>query len=802
MIKNFLLISIRSLSKNKLFFAINGIGLALGLAVCLFIFSYTRFESNYDSFYPESESLYRVQQDRFRNDELIFRSSRTPSALRRYIDATTSVVDKSCMLFFESVLVFNDRASINNQDFYWADSTFFEMFQIPFAIGNPATALDKVNSVVISQQLATVFFGTENPMGKTLYINEHLPFEVTGVFRDLPENTSIKYQLIATMTTNYFYGWTSPEGSWRNSYITTFVKLKNGFGVEALNRELKILADEHMTWENELNQKSEFYGVNLRNLHFSQDGITGEIEPVISRNLLVLLRLVAWLVLLIAFVNLINYITAQSIERLSECGIKKVNGATSAHLIMQFAIDSFLLFFISSLLSVLIYYIVSYLFAPVLDVLFQNLFEVTLSEILFLFSVSLVGAFIAAVIGFVFVNGYNLTDVLKGKFGGTGHEGRLRKALVVFQFSATTALILILISVFRQIEFMRTGEMGLDKQGTMVINSPYSWNSKPGRTEIFNAFTGELQTVGGVDKMAFSMQVPGNIVEPILNHITPSGSGDPVMLNMATYRVTTGYLDVYKIPLIAGSDFMGDSTDRGTVILNEMAVKALGLNPLDCINKNLRRGNQVYRIRGITKDFHHNSLQFPMAPAWFQTQMPPFWGFFSIRLGAGVTSDFITHAQKIWEKFFPNDPFEYYITDDLYNQQFAGVDRLSYILTAFAVVVIGIACMGIFGMSVYYARRKTKEIGVRKVNGATVWGIMVFLNRDITGWILLSVLVASPVAWYISEKWLQTFAYRVGIEWWSYVLAAFTALGIALLTVSYQSWKAAMQNPVESLRAE
>ena len=800
--KTYIKLALRHLAKNRLYLVINSLSLATAITVCWFIINYTQFEKSYDNFYPEVGQLYRVQSRVYQGDELIVNDSRTPVSLFDVIKDEIPGIENACRFFYEDALLFTDRATLSNQAFYWADSTFFQMFDIPFQYGNSQGVLDQVHSMVISEKLSNVLYGDENPMGKTIYLNESLPFQVTGVFKDLPANSNIKFDALATMSTNFVYGWMNPNNNWRNRFIITWVKTENEISGNHLAEGLRAVSDKYLDFREQNNQHTQLYPVNARELHFTQSGLTREVEPTVSKQLLSMLLLVALFVLAIALVNVLNYVVAKTIERLNESGIRKIHGALPRQLILQFSIEALLVLTLSIFVAIGFFYPASKYFSSLLSIPFDSLFVVSRPIVLFtsvlFFSVSA----LMSIIMVFFINSYRVQDVLKGKVTQSRKEINLRKGLVIFQFAASIVLFLMLVTIYQQINFMRTSDLGIDKESVLIVEAPYSLNSLPQRRSKFSAFEQDMAAQGGVDKTCYSFHIPGEVVQSNSVLISTQAQPDERTLAMAFFRIDYRYFDMFDIRILDGRNFRNDTADSDKLLVNQMAIEALGLNTENVLGQQVRLGNQQFQIIGVVEDFHHNSVQYPIEPALFTTRKPPYWGHFAIKYTGVLNSSVLSKFESIYKKHFPNDPFDYHFIDAMYQEQFQSDIRTGKILGVFSLLVLIIAILGVFGISAYFTNRRMKEIGIRKVLGAHTLSIMYLLNRKIAGWILVSSVIATPIAIYFITRWLDNFAYRIPLPIVSFVITGISVLVFAAATVSVQSYKGAQLNPVKAIRSE
>lgn len=793
MIKNYLKIAFRNLWRHRVFSFINIMGLTVGMAACFLIFLYIRFELSYDSFHTKADRIHRIVCDIKTPTEVI--NAAGPSwAVPPNVKDEFSEVESFVRIIVDDVLVRKGDIKFQEDNALWADSSFFQMFDFKLIKGDAKTALNEPFTVVLSETTAKKYFGDSNPIGQTLLITgERSPAKITGVMKDIPENSQIRGDLVFAMSTITKVWNQNLDKQWGNYGAQAYILLKPGVNAKQLESKFPAFLERRNGTEM---KKGQMYATLLLEplrdvyLRSTRNGNnTGNINNVY------IFSVVAVFILLIACINFINLTTARSTERAKEVGIRKVVGAARAQLGRQFIGESVILCLIAFLLSIVI--------ASLLLPLFNDLSGKIISQgiwdkpsylfILFLAAIGI--GLLAGIYPALVLSSFQPVIVLKGRFA-TGSRGTLlRKGLVVAQFSISVALIIGTIVVYNQMSYMRNRELGFSKDQVMVINS----SGDPGK----NAFNEALKSIPGVKSTALSSSVPGSGNPGAYSEIE-NKKGDLQIANLDLYYVDFDYIDQYKIKVLAGRGFsreFGTDTTQA-MILNEAAVKMFGYSsPQEAIGRRFKQWGREGKIVGVIKDFHFRSLQQPIKPLSMRIE-PRGSNLISANVAAANLPATIAAIEAKWKTMIPTRPFSYYFLDEFFDRQYRSEERFGNLFLNFAVLAIFISCLGLLGLASYSTMQRTKEIGIRKVMGASVHGIINLLSKEFLTLVVLSFLIAMPAAWYLMNSWLEDFAYRTKISWWVFVLAGSIAILIAMLTVSFQAIKAAIANPVKSLRTE
>ena len=804
MLKNYFKIAWRNLVRNKAFSAINIVGLAIGVAACLLILQYVAFELSYDDFNKNKNQIFRVTQDRYNEGKLSTQwAAGVMAAGNSFKEAFPEVEDYVKILQRGSTILDFGEKSRKVEKVAIASNSFFSIFTYPVIYGDPKTALTDVNSVAISQSVAQSLFGSENPVGKTILSNKRRPFKITAVYADMPANSHFKADILvsyATFLDNVKPD--NPETAWQWDGCLTYVKLRPGTDVKALEAKFPALVDKLAGAEHKKYNSAAIYHLQpLKDIHLYSH-LMMEAEPNGDGNTVYLLLGIAFFIVVIAWVNYINLATARAVNRAKEVGVRKAVGSQRSQLIWQFMTESIVLNGLAIGLAIILVMLALPGFNEMSG---QKLsFELLRGQVFWLPLVVLflVGAFLSGLYPAFVLSGYKPVLVLKGKVANTFQGILLRKSLVVFQFAASMFLLVGTMSVFHQISFMRSQSLGLDITQTLIINPPIVAEDSTFMQQMA-AFKEELLRQSGIRKVAASGVVPGEASQWNAGGIRLKGADDKMGKQYRILAVDHDFVDAYDMKLIAGRNFSkAFGADPKAVIFNKMGVKQLGFNnPEEAIGKEINFWGEIFTIVGVTDNFHQQSLKDAYEPLILRL-IPDVRGYFSVKLNTGSVSQTIDRIHTEWNKFFPGNPFEYQFLDERYNNQYAADQRFGQVFGVFTGLAILVACLGLFGLASFTTTQRTKEIGIRKVLGSSVFEIVSMLFKEFTILILIAFVVAIPLAWYAVDRWLQGYAFHTNIAWWLFVLPLFMVLLIAIITVSFQSIKAALMNPVKALRTE
>lgn len=812
MLKNHLQLAVRNLFKRKGYSLLNILGLAIGITCCLLIFQHVAHERSYERFNPNAGQVYRLRLDAWQQGKLAWQSATVFPAIAPTMKQEFPEVEDFCRLIDANFLLSNDanRVKIRETQGYFADPSSLNILGITLVKGSPATALDGPNKIILSQSMARKYFGTDDPMGKRLIARDqnNVSLEVTGIYKDYPANSHlVLHHLIsyATLDEQIRLGGDSTrpaETSWGWYDFYAYVKLKPGADWQALQAKLPAFADRHMNsqeWMKKNNNKNALFLIPITDIHLYSN-YNQEAEVNGNGKAVGFLFLIAFFIIIIAWVNYTNLATSRSLERAREVGVRKVLGAVRGDLVLQFLTESLLLNILSLLIALLAAILLARPFNDLVGSPVAASFSLPLDYSLGFAALFLAGTFLSGAYPAFVLSGYQPIKVLKGMFKNSAQGQVLRKTLIVGQFAVSVILIAGTILVYQQVQFMRSQQLGANINQTLVLEGAGSQQDSVYRTT-FQPFKTELLHQTGIRSVTASSNVMGQEIywTSGVRLLNDNGRNAVTLYHLG---VDYDFLPAYEIQLAAGRNFSKDfPTDQKAALLNRKAVDLLGFSSAtDAIGKKLRRGGDTLTIIGVMADYHHQGLQKAIDPMIVLLR-PNQRNFYSVKITSHPQQT-IASIEKIWNRYFPNDPFNYFFLDESFGQQYKADTRFGQVFGLFATLAILIACFGLLGLSAYNVLQRTREIGIRKVLGASVQNLVFTLSKEFLYLVLISLVIAIPVTWWIMHNWLQDFAYRISIEWWVFVFAGILAILIALVTVGFQAIKAAVTSPVKSLRTE
>jgi putative ABC transport system permease protein len=814
MFKNHLKLAWRSLLKRKGYSALNILGLSIGITCCLLIFHYVSYERSYDAFQQNAGRIVRLRLDQYQQGKLAWQSATVYPAIAPTMKNEFPEVEKFGRLIDANVLLTNPEKNLkfNETKGYFADPSIIDMFDIRLVKGNPATALDGPDKLILSETMARKYFGNENPLGrrlKGLADGSLETYEVTGVFSEYPSNSHlilnhlISYSTLAKITREVWRDSSNvTETAWGWYDFYDYVQLKPGASWRTLQAKLPAFSDRHMNndeWHKKNNVRSELYLIPLSDIHLYSN-YNQEAEVNGNGKAVSFLFLIAFLIISIAWINYTNLATARSLERAKEVGLRKVMGAIRIDLVLQFLTESFLL----NTLALVLATVFAFLLAPSFDTLIGSdagAFTLPLPWLLGFLAIFFLGSFLSGLYPAFVLSGYHPITVLKGLFKNTSRGQILRKGLIIGQFAVSVILITGTILVYQQVQYMRRQQLGVNIDRTLVIEGAGSMRDSVYKN-VLQPFKNSLLQQPGIQTVTASSNVMGQEIY-WTNGINRVGGDSKNAVTLYIMGIDYDFIPSYGLKLVAGRNFSPQyPTDDKAAIINETAMRLLGFkNAADAVKGQLRRGRDTAHIIGVAADYHHQGLQKAINPMLI-LPIPNIRGYYSVKFASSDLHQSIAAIKKSWDRFFPDDPFNYFFLDDSFNEQYKTDTRFGEVFGLFAMLAIGIACFGLLGLSAYNVLQRTKEIGIRKVLGASEQSLIFLLSKEFLYLVLISLFIAIPVAWWVMHSWLQDFAYRIAIHWWVFALGGLLALLIALGTVGIQSLRAAAANPVKSLRSE
>ncbi|HMH34394.1 MAG TPA: ABC transporter permease [Puia sp.] len=807
MFRNYFKTAWRNIKRHKAYSAINILGLAIGIAACLLILQYVSFELSYENFQENKDRIYRVQQDRFDNGKLSTQWAAGAFGVGNAFKAAIPEIDDYVKVISNGRVT----AEIKNQpikieNVYFTIPSFFNIFTYPLIAGNKNTALKEPFTAALSETTAKKIFGTTHVVGKALALNRNSNYTIVAVYKDAPVNTQLKPDMLLSYAT--FQKWTTdsagngPETAWQWDGCLTYLLLKKGVNPATVEKKfipvVKRFTDEDMK---KYNAAVVYHLQPLKDIHLYSHYMLEPGENGDGKTAYLLLG-IAFFIVVIAWVNYINLATARAITRAREVGVRKAVGSQRSQLIIQFLSESAVLNAIALILALVIVLVA----IPEFNAISGQQLSFSLfgqpNFWLGLIGLFLIGVFFSGLYPAFVLSGFNPVDVLKGKLGTSNQGALLRKSLVVFQFAASLFLLMGTVVVYRQIQYMREQSLGMNIDQTLVLPSPIVGIDSTFLQKI-TAFKQELQRNASIQHITVSTSIPGEPVGWNAGGIKLVGQGESKQKQYRVIGIDYDYLKTYGLKIVAGRPFdKSFGSDKHSVIFNRKGIEQLGFNkPEEAIGKKIDFWGNQYTIEGVTENFHQQSLREAYEPLILRL-IPDVNGSISLKTSAANAAQTINSVKAEWNKFFPGNTFEYFFLDDHFDAQYKADRRFGKVFGIFTSLAILVACLGLFGLASFTTLQRTKEIGIRKVLGASVGNILNLLYREFALLLIIAFVITVPLAWITSAKWLQNYTFRISMHWLYFLLPFLVIVSIALITVSFQSIKAALANPATSLRSE
>jgi putative ABC transport system permease protein len=806
MLLNYLKTALRNIRRNTLFSLIAILGLSIGIAACLLILHYVNFERSYDRFYKDSDRIYRLRYERTTDDgqKVQFASCCPPAA--DVIRGAFPEVEEIARIFrYRAVVSPKDQdIQFTEERMYFAEAEFFNIFDLDFIDSVPSNRLSNANKAVMSQSTAKKYFGIKEPVGQTISVDGKTDYTITGIFKDIPSNSHLKCDiLLSYQNIRSIY---SPEilQSWGYTGHFTYLRLRPDAAPNDLEEKMVQLVETHAgEMMSSYKVKIELKMQPLTEIHLTSHFMQ-EYEINGNKSSIDVLLIVAIFIICMAWINYINLSTSRSLTRAKEVGLRKVVGASRRQLIAQFFCETFIIYILAVTFALIL--INSFLpsFGSMTGTPFaENLWK-TSGFWISLFGLSFISVFLSGVYPVAALSAFKPTAVIKGQLGTTPKGIKLRKALVMFQFVMALVLITGTFSIYKQIEYMKNQELGFDIEQIMIVNTPrVRYESLK---ESFPTFKDELLKQSHIQKVCVLTEVPGRQIIWDNGGIHKAGADKSQGKNYQIVGVDYDFVDVFDLRILQGRNFSREfPADKNALILNETAVKWMGFNTVEeAIGQEVDYWGEIYPIIGVLADYHQQSLKEAFEPhiyRLFPYGRPP-WGRFAIKIGTQNIKGSVQFVEQYYKKFFPGNPFEFFFLDDYFNQQYKSDELLGRVIGLFSFLAVFVTCLGIFGMSAFMAIQKTKEIGIRKVLGASTGSILQLLMKEFLVLIGLSLIIAWPLAYWGIEEWLNAFAYRMSWNGSFFLMPLAIVSVVTALTVSSNILKAALANPVDSIKHE
>jgi putative ABC transport system permease protein len=791
----------RYLFRQKSISLMNLLGLSIGMSVAILIFYFVSFEMSYDNFHKDGKLIYRIISVNKGTGGTDYRATTPlplPAAVRADIKEAEMTTGLSLFLNDDEPVQISDQSFFNLTG-YTADSCFLKMFNFPLIYGNPNTVFDNPGSVVITMNTAKKLFGDENPLGDELIIGD-FNFTVSGILKDLPENSIFKFDLLVS---NDILKKMHPDlaSMWWGGGSITFIKTYTNQDVNSVKTSLAAIPDKYFP---DYLKGRESYDIQpLEDIHLDNN-VAGDAKPPVSVNYLYILMAIAFAVLFIACANFVNLSTSQSEKRARETGLRKLAGGRRLQITFLFIGEAVTL----SLVAVVFAVFLSKLFLPWFNELSQRNININFADgkiILAVLAFGILTGVLSGIYPALLFSKYQPVQILRSRISAQRSKIGIRKGFIIAQFVITIILIISQLFITRQISFMKNHDLGFKEENLLSV--PISVKDESNRMAFARLFAGNIEreaTTYDIKGVSLTENVPGRNF-PNRFAVVPDGNSPEDSREMVVTSIDEHFTDVFQIQVISGR-MLSDTivSDRfNNVMINESAVRKLGWdNP---IGKRLRfkHEEESVTIIGVIKDINFRSLQTQIEPVVYRyTGSNWLAGYMTLRLDEKYYSQTIKFIKETWEEMAPGVPFQYFFIKDKYIERYRDEERLSDIVGTFTIIAVFLSCLGLFALIAWFSLQRTREIGIRKINGASITEVMYMLSSDYIKLVAIAFIIACPIAWIIMHKWLQNFAYKTGLSWWIFCLSGIIALGIAILTVSFQTWRAALKNPVESLRYE
>ena len=794
MFKNYFKIAWRNLVRHKLYSITNIAGLSIGLASVMLIMLYVSDEVSFDKFHQNGAQIYRVSHEALSPEGKEEKGGNTGKLQAQAFKDRIPEITATCRLRGGWQELVKKGSNALSENVTYVDSNFLNMFSFPLLEGDPSTALNDRNSVIITEAIALKYFNTSHAIGKTMEINQDGAFNtfiVTGVAKNTPLNSSIRFDFLLPIERTLQGDWTN---RWMTNFLNTFIQLRKDADVNAVTKKMMAVFDEHAGVQMaEIKKKypgvfyryvlQPFQAMHLEKDYNVSNGLIAGSNAVYSY----ILSGIALFILLIACINFINLSLARSLNRGKEVGIRKVAGSTRRQLIWQHLGESLMLNLIAFIPALIIVQLALPYFSELANKELSISYIFSLQNLLLFLLLIVVNTLLSGSYPAFILSGFNPVQTLYGKFKLPG-KNYLAKSLVVVQFVIAVFLIIGTVVMQKQFNFMVNKDVGYKTAGIVDINIPYEQIDK------ISAFKNELAKIPGIQQTAAqSISMTGM-------NTTSVEINKKEVFDVPFYKMDKDVLTMLQIKLVEGRNFSGSDADTNNCIINEAMAAAAGLE--DPIGQKLNWNDHDLNIIAVVKDFNTTSLKNKIAPCLIQQLPNQSYTQLMVKLDETKKAATIQHMQKIYKSIFSFYPFDYSFLDDEITNQYKAEERWKTIISFSAILSVLISCLGLFGLAALSIIERTKEIGIRKVLGANIFSIARLVSKDFLKLVAVAVIIASPVAWYFANQWLQDFAYRINISWWIFIMAGGIAVFISLLTVGFHALKAAVANPVKSLRTE
>jgi putative ABC transport system permease protein len=821
MINNYLKIAWRILVRQKLFSLINIFGLVIGMVACLLIVQYISFELSYDKFHKNAGNIYRIKHQSYSQGNLIENLPKTYSAVGPALKAEFPEVKEETRVSKLAGQVTAQQSggaliAFNEQHLYAVEASFLKLFSFPMVEGTTA-ALNNPNTIVITQSTAKKYYPNQSAVGKTLRIQQQISgtditATVTGICKDVPANSHLQFDFLVSQNMQ--------TGDWVYPDFYTYVQLSPNTNHETFEAKLPSFIKKYSNGNDKIKNSSFTLGkTNIANIRFTlqplkdihlYSNLTDEISTAGNGNMVWYLGLIAAVILVIAYINYVNLSTAKVIERAKEVGIRKVLGSQRLQLIIQFLFESMLLNIISIAIAVFVVILAMPWFSMLCGVQMQFTLWKDYAFLFGFIGCLALGITLSAFYPALILSNYKPVQILKGKFQNTSQSLSLRKSLVVFQFAATIAFMIGTLVVYMQVNYMKNANKGMDMKQTLIIVAPQSIRANDADAINFmhrdSVFQTEVLRNPRVQGVTSSSSIPGETINYVMSYTRPMQDKG---IRLPTLEIGSKFLDQFKVKVIADNDFStAPQSGKSLMMLNEAAVVSLGFkNAQDAVGKIIQTKNSRGRIFeneivGIIKNFHQTSLKEGFTPTVFRLIDPSSVTHYELKINSANMPATLAQINETYKSVFSDAAFDYFFLDEFFDQQYKTEQHFGKVFSLFSGFAVFVACLGLLGLTLITITQRIKEIGIRKILGASISSILLLIAKDFVGLILIANAIALPLAYWCGHQWLQNYKFRIDFSIWFFILPMLSVFIIALTTISFQAVKAAIANPVKSLRSE
>jgi len=801
MYKNYFKNTIRHLLRNKVASMVKIFGLTIGMSACFILLKYITLEKNYDNFHVNANDIYRVSYKYYKNGEQKINSAKSFPGLGLSMKNSFPEVIDYCRIFSWKFFFEYNNVTLRDQSAIFVDTSFFNVFSFSLLEGSVSDIKDP-SSIIISQEAARKFFGTDNPIGKTIKLSGMVPFIIKGIFKNIPFNSHMKFDYIIPYSVFVnFYG-KSMENGWDFNYIYTYLLLKPNTDIAKLKNKFPELINKNRNDLAKEDVKIEFDLQKILNIHLDSN-LQEEFDQNGNRKMIYFLTIVAILILIVALINFINLSIVQYISRAKEVGVRNVVGAYKFQIKIQIIFESFLINLISAIISIVIVLLITPYISDLLDVNLDFIFKGYYLSYFYFILLFIIGTIGASLYPAFLFSTFDPIQFLKGKFINSQKGSRLKLGLLVFQFIIAIGLLICTITVVKQLKFMKNQYLGFNKDQVIVVKGPTEFNDSLYYSNK-NTFKLELEKYPNFKESTSSFVVPGmensnyyiNSFKKIGDN---SESNETYYLNWVDYN----YINVFEIKLLAGKNFSAKADNKtNEVILDETSCRLLGFkDPNFAVNMPLQFGKQIMQIVGVVGDYRQRSFSFVHEPTILMLNNR-IRDYYSIKLRSANVKESLENLKKIWSASFNEPNMDYFFLDDFFNKQYEKEDRLVKVFFMFSILTIIIACIGIYGIVFFENIQRKKEIAIRKILGSSIGNILLTIYKNYIYLVMLAFVISASISFFILNKWLNNFSIKINLSWWMFCIPLLIVILILIFTVSYNTYRVVTMNPTLSLKDE